>query len=203
MVSGAPPADSDDVLARFSEPVRAWFRAAFGGPTHAQRLGLKPIAEGRSTLLLAPTGSGKTLAAFLSAIERVMFGAQGPGLKVVYVSPLKALAVDIEKNLRAPIAGIADEARARGAKFHLPTVFVRSGDTKPKERAGFARAGSDVLITTPESLYLLLTSEASRHFRSVETVIVDEVHVLAGTKRVDLALIHPRLVELIRAHARR
>ncbi|MBK8938610.1 MAG: DEAD/DEAH box helicase [Polyangiaceae bacterium] len=199
MVSGAPPADSDDVLARFSEPVRAWFRAAFGGPTHAQRLGLKPIAEGRSTLLLAPTGSGKTLAAFLSAIERVMFGAQGPGLKVVYVSPLKALAVDIEKNLRAPIAGIADEARARGAKFHLPTVFVRSGDTKPKERAGFARAGSDVLITTPESLYLLLTSEASRHFRSVETVIVDEVHVLAGTKRGSHLWLSLERLEALRA----
>ncbi|NUP07743.1 MAG: DEAD/DEAH box helicase [Polyangiaceae bacterium] len=171
------------LLASFSEPVRVWFRRTFGAPTRAQRLGMGPIAARRSTLLLAPTGSGKTLAAFLSAIERVMFGPDTRGLKVVYVSPLKALAVDIERNLRAPIAGIAAVARELGVPYREPSVFVRSGDTRAKERAGFVRVGADVLITTPESLYLLLTSEPSRHFVTVETVIIDEIHVLAATKR--------------------
>lgn len=183
MPSERDEAGDEALLAVFSAPVRAWFRSTFGAPTPAQRLGMAPIAARRSTLLLAPTGSGKTLAAFLSAIERVMFGPATRGLKVVYVSPLKALAVDIERNLRAPIAGIAAAARELGVAFHEPSVFVRSGDTRAKDRAAFVRNGADVLITTPESLYLLLTSESAKHFSTVETVIVDEIHVLAGSKR--------------------
>src|SRR5205807_8323348 len=135
-----------------------------------------------STLLLAPTGSGKTLAAFLTAIDRLMFTPppdKRARCRVLYVSPLKALAADVERNLRAPLAGIA----ALGGALHLPAVGIRTGDTPPAERAQMQRAPPDILITTPESLYLLLTSQAREILRSVETVIIDEIHSLVPTKR--------------------
>jgi len=137
-------------------------------------------------LLLAPTGSGKTLAAFLTAIDKLMFTPapeKGARCRVLYVSPLKALAVDVERNLRAPLAGIAAHAERTGASFHLPRVGIRTGDTPASERAQMLRAPPDVLITTPESLYLLLTSQARETLRSVETVIVDEIHALVAGKR--------------------
>ncbi len=170
----------------FHAAVREWFDASFDAPTAAQARAWPAILGGKSTLLLAPTGSGKTLAAFLAAIERLMF-ARSPEktqrLKVLYVSPLKALGVDVEKNLRAPLAGIAQTAERRGDTYRVPRIAVRSGDTPPKERARFSRDPADILITTPESLYLLLTSNAREVLRSVETVIVDEIHSMVPTKR--------------------
>ena len=175
-----------DSLRRFAPAVRRWFQESFAEPTRAQKKGWPPILAGSSTLLLAPTGSGKTLAAFLAAIDRLMFSAEPPKAqrcRVLYVSPLKALAVDVEKNLRAPIAGVAAVAQREGVFFRTPTVAIRSGDTGANERAKMARTPPDILITTPESLYLMLTSEARRILASVETVIVDEIHSVAGTKR--------------------
>ncbi len=176
------PSD-DSVLAHFSPAVASWVRQSFGTLTRAQRLGMGAIARRESTLLLAPTGSGKTLAAFLAALDRVMFGPATAGAKILYVSPLKALAVDIERNLRAPLVGIGHAAQSLGTPFREPSVFVRSGDTAARDRAAFTRAGADIVITTPESLYLLLTSEAGKHLGAIETVIIDEIHVLAGSKR--------------------
>jgi len=185
-------------LAGFHPATRAWFERSFAGPTPAQALALPAIARGESTLLLAPTGSGKTLAAFLACIDRLMFSpepAKRERLRVVYVSPLKALAVDVERNLRAPLAGVA---QAAGTEAHrVPTVAVRTGDTPARDRARFARAPDDVLITTPESLFLLLTSQAREVLRHVETVIVDEIHALVPTKRgAHLALSLERLEAL-------
>lgn len=172
-----------EALQDFSLPVRTWFERSFSAPTQAQALGWKPIREGKSTLLLAPTGSGKTLAAFLSSLDRLMCGPPRDGLRVLYVSPLKALAVDVERNLRAPIAGIRATAAELGVSVREPDVAVRSGDTPAKERSRFQRAGGDLLITTPESLYLMLTSQVARHFATLETVIIDEIHALLPTKR--------------------
>lgn len=185
-------------LAAFHPAVRSWFERSFpGGPTAAQAKAWPAIARGESTLLLAPTGSGKTLAAFLSCLDRLMFRPAPPPkarCRVVYVSPLKALAVDVEKNLRAPLAGIAHAARELGVPFHAPEIAIRTGDTPPAERARFVRAPADILITTPESLYLLLTSGAREALRSADTVIVDEIHALAPTKRgAHLALSLERL----------
>ena len=166
--------------------MQEWFRGAFPAPTAAQARGWPPILEGRSTLLLAPTGSGKTLAAFLAAIDRLMFSPEPPKrgrCRVLYVSPLKALAVDVERNLRAPIAGIAATAERRGETFRIPTIAIRSGDTPAAERARISRTPPDILITTPESLYLLLTSQAREALASIETVIVDEIHAIAASKR--------------------
>ena len=166
--------------------MQEWFRGAFAAPTAAQTRGWPPILDGRSTLLLAPTGSGKTLAAFLAAIDRLMFTSEPSSrerCRVLYVSPLKALAVDVERNLRAPIAGIAAIAERRGEAYRVPSVAIRSGDTPASERARISRTPPDVLITTPESLYLLLTSQAREALGSVETVIVDEIHAIAGSKR--------------------
>ena len=173
-------------LDRFEPPVRHWFSSSFSAPTSAQTAGWEAIASGESTLILAPTGSGKTLAAFLWCINRVMFSptpAREKRCRVLYVSPLKALAVDVERNLRAPIAGISNAAAAMGVPFVMPTVSIRSGDTPQSERARFLREPADILITTPESLYLLLTSRARETLRSVETVIIDEIHSLVPTKR--------------------
>ena len=166
------------------EATRSWFAEAFGEPTRAQREGWPPIVQGKSTLLLAPTGSGKTLAAFLVAIDRLMFRPQaGGGIRVLYVSPLKALGVDVERNLRAPLAGIRVVADKGGAEHRVPRVQVRTGDTPQKERARLLRDPPDVLITTPESLYLMLTSRARETLERVETVIIDEIHSVVATKR--------------------
>jgi ATP-dependent Lhr-like helicase len=172
------------MLERFSPPVGAWFDTSFAKPTDAQLQGWPAIANGDHTLLLAPTGSGKTLAAFLWAIDRL---GQSPRTakttRVLYVSPLRALAFDIEKNLRAPLAGIGLAAERLGETFHAPVVAMRTGDTSGKERQQLVRNPPDILITTPESLYLMLTSRARETLRGVETVIIDEIHALAPTKR--------------------
>ena len=176
-----------DSLAVFSPETRAWFEQAFAGPTPAQERGWPAIARGGNTLIQAPTGSGKTLAAFLYGIDRLN-AEPGEGLRLLYVSPLKALNYDIERNLRGPLAGLRSELR----------VGVRTGDTPQKERAAMVRKPPDILITTPESLFLLLTSRARETLRSVETVIVDEVHAVAGTKRgAHLALSLERLDRLV------
>ena len=188
-------------LSPFHPAVRDWFEASFaGGPTPAQTKGWAPIARGESTLLLAPTGSGKTLAAFLWCLNRLMFEPEPPPkrrCRVVYVSPLKALAVDVERNLRAPIAGIARPRRAAARRCACPSILVRTGDTPTSERARFLREPADIVITTPESLYLLLTSNAREAFRSLDTLIVDEIHALVPTKRgAHLALSLERLEAL-------
>ncbi|MCC6728936.1 MAG: DEAD/DEAH box helicase [Chthonomonadales bacterium] len=189
-------------MADFAAPVRRWFAGALGAPTRAQALGWGVIRSGEHTLLLAPTGSGKTLAAFLLAIERLMFRPAPPGpdrCRVVYLSPLKALAVDVERNLRRPMAGISREAEAEALAFHVPEIAVRTGDTPPRERARFLRHPSDILITTPESLYLILTSAAGERLAGVECVIVDEIHAMVATKRgAHLALTLERLEEVCR-----
>src|SRR4249919_1886865 len=186
-----------DVLELFQPAVGEWFRNSFEGPTPPQYQGWPAIAKGESTLILAPTGSGKTLTAFLWCINRLMFEpapAAGQRCRVLYISPLKALAVDIERNLRAPLAGIANRAAARGDGYILPSIAIRTGDTPPTERARFQREPADILITTPESLYLLLTSNAREALRSVHTIIVDEIHALVPTKRgAHLALSLERL----------
>src|SRR5687767_398140 len=186
----------------FHPAVRDWFFASFAEPTAAQAQGWPAIARGESTLILSPTGSGKTLAAFLWCIHRLMFEPLPPTrerCRVLYVSPLKALAVDIERNLRAPIVGVANMAEFRGEAPHVPAVAVRTGDTPALERARFKREPADILVTTPESLYLLLTSTARDALRSIDTVIVDEVHALVPTKRgAHLALSLERLESLVR-----
>ena len=173
-------------LSLFAPAVQDWFTGAFPSATKAQLSGWPAIARGDSTLILAPTGSGKTLAAFLWSLNRVMFSpAPDPRARcrLLYVSPLKALAVDVEQNLRVPLAGIAAAATARGDAFLTPSVMVRTGDTPQRERARFARGSADILITTPESLYLLLTSNARQALRAIDTVIIDEIHALVPTKR--------------------
>src|SRR6266566_285813 len=175
-----------DPLSVFSPETRAWFERTFAEPTPAQTMGWPAIASGGHVLIQAPTGSGKTLAAFLSAIDRLT-ATPGHGLRLLYVSPLKALNYDVERNLRGPLAGLQSELR----------VAVRTGDTPQKERAAMLRNPPDILITTPESLFLLLTSRARETLRSVETLILDEVHAVAGTKRgAHLALSVERLEAL-------
>jgi ATP-dependent Lhr-like helicase len=172
-----------DPLAPFSPKTRAWFEQAFEGPTPAQTAGWPAIATGGNVLIQAPTGSGKTLAAFLYGIDR-LDKRPGQGLRLLYVSPLKALNYDVERNLRGPLAGLQSDLR----------VAVRTGDTPQRERAAIVRTPPDILITTPESLFLMLTSQAREVLKSIETVIVDEVHAVAGTKRgAHLALSLERL----------
>src|SRR5919112_4244163 len=176
-----------DPLAVFTPETRAWFEGTFERPTPAQELGWPAIASGKHTLIQAPTGSGKTLAAFLYGIDRLT-AQPGEGLRLLYVSPLKALNYDIERNLRGPLAGLKSRLR----------VGVRTGDTSPKERRELVREPPDILITTPESLYLMLTSQARETLRAIDAVIVDEVHAVAGTKRgAHLALSLERLDALL------
>jgi ATP-dependent helicase Lhr and Lhr-like helicase len=186
-----------DPLSPFHPAVRDWFSSSFEAPTRPQAQGWPAIARGDSTLILAPTGSGKTLAAFLWSLDRVMFAPvpeKRGRCRILYVSPLKALAVDVERNLRAPLAGIAQIASSRGEGYHAPAIAIRTGDTPQSERAKFQREPADILITTPESLYLLLTSNAREVLRSIDTIIIDEIHALVPTKRgAHLALSLERL----------
>ncbi len=197
-----------DQLPGFSEPTRVWFEAAFAAPTPAQVGAWRSISAGRNALVVAPTGSGKTLSAFLWSLDRL--GAAEPPsdkrrrCRVLYISPLKALAVDVERNLRAPLAGIRHTADRLGVAVGDVRVGVRSGDTPADERRRIATSPPDILITTPESLFLMLTSQAREALRGVETVILDEVHAVAGTKRgAHLAVSLERLDELLDRPAQR
>ncbi|MFK0195011.1 ATP-dependent helicase [Kitasatospora sp. NPDC090308] len=202
-------ASSDaDPLHGFAPATRAWFTGAFAAPTEAQSRAWSAIGLGTDVLVVAPTGSGKTLAAFLSALDRL--AATPPPAdpkrrcRVLYVSPLKALAVDVERNLRAPLAGLRQASVRLGLPEPEVRVGIRSGDTPAADRRRFATQPPDILITTPESLFLLLTSAAREALRGVDTVILDEVHAVAGTKRgAHLALSLERLDELLERPARR
>jgi len=184
----------------FSDPTRAWFEAALGTPTDIQDKGWPAVARGAHTLMAAPTGSGKTLAAFLWAIDRLTLEETPPAAercRVLYVSPLKALAVDIDRNLRAPLQGVAIEREARGLPAISLRAALRTGDTPANERRDLERHPPDILITTPESLFLLLTSAARRILKPIRWVIVDEIHAVAASKRgAHLALSLERLAEL-------
>jgi len=197
-----------DVLDRFSPATAAWFRSSFPAPTDAQAGAWAAIGSGHHCVVVAPTGSGKTLSAFLWAIDQM---ASQPvpeerlaRCRVLYVSPMKALAVDVERNLRAPLVGIGHAAARLGLPAPDISVSVRSGDTPANERRAFARTPTDILITTPESLFLMLTSSVREALRGVESVIIDEVHAVAGTKRgAHLALSLERLDALLERPAQR
>src|SRR4051794_4806116 len=196
-----------DPLGRFSALTREWFAGTFAAPTTAQAEAWSAIADGDNTLVIAPTGSGKTLAAFLWAIDKLASSEPRPakaGTRVLYVSPLKALAVDVERNLRTPLTGIGRIAERRGVPVPDISVGVRSGDTRPARRRELITKPPDILITTPESLFLMLTSAARETLAEVQTVIVDEVHAVAGTKRgAHLALSLERLDQLSATPAQR
>src|SRR5687768_6391275 len=181
-----------EALAAFGSTTRAWFSQSFAAPTPVQARGWAAIARGDHTLMLAPTGSGKTLAAFLWCLDRL---AREPadGTRVVYVSPIKALAYDVERNLRAPLAGL--QRLGAGAQI---VADVRTGDTPTKERERQRKQPGQILITTPESLYLILAGQSRERLTGVETIIVDEIHALAPTKRgIHLALTLERLSHLV------
>src|ERR1700760_4718918 len=201
---GGGPVSSGAALDGFSTATRAWFEGAFAVPTQAQAQAWRAIGgegtggAGGDTLVIAPTGSGKPLAAFLWAIDRLAATPPPADRKrrtrVLYVSPLKALAVDIERNLRSPLTGIRQASHRLGVPEPDIGVAIRTGDTAADERRKIASRPPDILITTPESLFLLLTSQAREILRGVETVIVDEVHAVAGNKRgAHLALSLERL----------
>ena len=209
MAPSSPGASSAaDPLSGFSAATRAWFEGAFEAPTPAQTGAWAAIDAGRDALVVAPTGSGKTLAAFLWSLDRL---ASEPApverqrrCRVVYVSPMKALAVDVERNLRSPLTGIRQAAHRLGVPEPDVSVAIRTGDTPASDRRRFMTHPPDILITTPESLFLILTSQARESLRGVETVIVDEVHAVAGTKRgAHLALSLERLDALLDKPARR
>ncbi|WP_267243793.1 DEAD/DEAH box helicase [Streptomyces sp. PR69] len=195
-------------LDAFSPATRSWFTGAFSAPTAAQEGAWRAIEEGSDVLVVAPTGSGKTLAAFLAALDRLASSPPPAEAKkrcrVLYVSPLKALAVDVERNLRSPLSGIRQESVRLGLPEPDVRVGIRSGDTPAAERRALATRPPDILITTPESLFLMLTSATREALTGVETVILDEVHAVAGTKRgAHLALSLERLDELLPRPARR
>jgi ATP-dependent Lhr-like helicase len=194
-MSNAGESDDDAILGRFLPPVAAWFRAHLGTPTPPQRLGWPAIAEGRNALIVAPTGSGKTLAAFLAALDWLWrTPRRRPGVRILYVSPLKALNEDIRRNLQVPLRGILERAEALRQPLPPLSVAVRSGDTPQADRLKMVRKPPDILITTPESLHLLLTSRSREILRGVSHVIVDEIHSVCGNKRgVFLALLLERL----------
>ena len=178
----------DDPMSLFHPVTRAWFERRFSEPTEPQRQGWPEIVAARHTLIAAPTGAGKTLAAFLTAIDSLLRQAIDGGLEdttqVVYISPLKALSNDVRRNLETPLREICDEANAQGYSAAPIRAMVRTGDTSPSERQRMVRKPPHILVTTPESLYLLLTGARSREtLRNVKTVIVDEIHALARDKR--------------------
>lgn len=195
------PPGRPDPLGRFSAITREWFTSTFDAPTTAQADAWNAIADGHNTLVIAPTGSGKTLAAFLWALDSLAASAERPpGTRVLYVSPLKALAVDVERNLRTPLAGLTRIAESRGLPAPDISVGVRSGDTPPATRRQLINRPPDVLITTPESLFLMLTSAARETLAGVQTVIVDEIHAIAAGKRgAHLAVSLERLQDLTQA----
>lgn len=214
-------------MSGFSAQTRSWFLRELGQPTPAQAAAWPSIQSGQHTLLVAPTGSGKTLAAFLWAIDKLMSGAdRGPELqdqadrsskrqkgkiaasrkavKVLYISPLKALGTDVAKNLQAPLEGITQVYQAQGLQVPQVSLAVRSGDTDARGRRAIAAHPPDILVTTPESLYLMLTSKVRSMLSGVQTVIVDEIHAIAGSKRgAHLALSLERLDQLLPAPAQR
>jgi ATP-dependent helicase Lhr and Lhr-like helicase len=199
---GAGCDDGAVVLERFSAPTRSWFAGAFAQPTAAQTGAWDAVSSGEHALVVAPTGSGKTLAAFLWALDGLLTGPAPEDpltrCRVLYVSPLKALATDVERNLRSPLVGIRQAATRLGTELPDVTVGIRTGDTPPAERRAFGVRPPDILITTPESLYLVLTSGARAGLAGVRTVIVDEIHAVAGTKRgAHLALSLERLDALL------
>ncbi len=190
--------NDDKVLDFFSPAAAEWFSTTFPHPTPPQTKGWPVIAEGDHTLILAPTGSGKTLTAFFWGLDQLTTRPRPDGVnhrtRILYISPLRALAVDVEKNLRAPLQGVRLAAQRLGEPFHEPTVALRTGDTSAEERRKLAKDPPDLLITTPESLYLMLTSRVRETLAGVETVIIDEIHALAATKRgAHLALSLERL----------
>jgi ATP-dependent helicase Lhr and Lhr-like helicase len=209
--SSVRPQDNNgrvSALDRFSAATREWFAASFAAPTAAQSGAWDAITDRHNALVIAPTGSGKTLAAFLHALDRLMTTPRPTEptrrCRVLYVSPLKALAVDVDRNLRAPLAGITHAATRLGMTVGDVTVAMRTGDTPAQQRRAFMRTPPDVLITTPESLFLILTSQARESLRGIETVIIDEVHAVAGTKRgAHLALSLERLDALLDEPAQR
>jgi ATP-dependent Lhr-like helicase len=213
-IAGGPAARArraprpEQILGRFSAATLAWFTGAFDAPTAAQLGAWEAVSRGDHALVVAPTGSGKTLAAFLWALDRLA-SAPPPAeaarrCRVLYVSPLKALAVDVERNLRSPLTGIRQAATRLGLPVPEIRVAVRSGDTPAEERRAFSRTPPDVLITTPESLFLLLTSRAREMLTGIETVVIDEVHVLAGSKRgAHLSVSLERLDALLERPAQR
>ncbi|MGD9960080.1 ATP-dependent helicase [Nocardioides sp.] len=198
---------TNDPLAGFSEPTRTWFAAAFAEPTPAQVGAWDAVGRGQHALVVAPTGSGKTLSAFLWSLDRLLSAPlpeKQQRCRILYVSPLKALAVDVERNLRAPLTGIRHTADRLGTPVAEVSVGLRSGDTSAADRRRLTTTPPDIMITTPESFFLMLTSQARESLRSVQTVIIDEVHAVAGTKRgAHLAVSLERLDALLTTPAQR